>query len=124
LIVLALFRGFWYPRARVKPEKEDVTELSDGTQPESADRTLKQGRTAPDPARRHKAASTSESTLERRNGVLTPFTTSRRCQRSYVTGETKNDDHAGLGSERLNAASSSLSTGRSYGRVTLTLQDK
>ncbi len=41
--------------------------------------------------------------------------TSSRCQRSSVAGETKNDDHAGFGSERLSAASSSRSAGRSRG---------
>jgi hypothetical protein len=44
--------------------------------------------------------------------------TSWRCQRGSVTGDTKNDDRARLGSERLNAASSSRSAVRSRGRPT------
>jgi hypothetical protein len=51
---LASFRGLLiFARAR-ETKEGDVTEQSDGIEPESADRTLKQGRTVPNPARRHK----------------------------------------------------------------------
>jgi hypothetical protein len=51
-----------------------------------------------------------------RRGYVQRRATSVRCQRKSVAGDTKNDGHAARGSERLNAASSSRSTGRSRGR--------
>jgi hypothetical protein len=44
--------------------------------------------------------------------------TSSRCQRRSVAGDTNSVDHAERGSERLSAANSSRSAGRSRGRVT------
>src|SRR5439155_15795831 len=42
----------------------------------------------------------------------------RRCQRSKVSGVTKNERHPERGSTRLNAASNARSAGRSAGRCT------
>jgi hypothetical protein len=57
-----------------------------------------------------------------RRGYVQRRATSWRCQRKSVTGDTKKDDHAGLGSERLSAASSSRSAGRSRGLPTCRLR--
>jgi hypothetical protein len=51
-------------------------------------------------------------------GYVQRRATSWRCQRKSVTGDTRNDDHSGRGSERLSAASSSWSAGHSRGRPT------